>query len=61
VDVREEYDADGRLARLHDELGGRGAAGIDDLLANYEHERVRETCRAALNAGVLRGRRWWRS
>jgi len=55
VDVREEYDADGRLARLHDELGGRGAAGIDELLLNYEHERVRETCRAALNAGVLRG------
>ncbi len=54
VDVREVYDADGRLSRLHDELGGRGAAGIDDLLSNYEHERVREAGRAVLNADVLR-------
>jgi glycosidase len=54
VDVREEYDADGRLARLHDELGGRGAAAIDALLADYEHEHVREAGRALLNSDLLR-------
>ncbi|MCX6017533.1 MAG: alpha-amylase family glycosyl hydrolase [Chloroflexi bacterium] len=54
VDVREVFDGDGRLARLHGELGGRGTADIDELLHEYEHERVREASRVVLNADTLR-------
>ncbi len=58
LDFRQVRDADGRYARLHAELGGRGVPGIEDALRALELRPVHQPLRFLLEQvpALLQGR-----
>ncbi len=57
LDFREVEDYDGNYARIHDQLGGRGVASIEEEIASLRLQPLHEAFREVLSKEVILGLR----